>query len=162
MIEINPLWFILVLTICGLAVKGLFWLRDVQHAKTGWQAIADEIRRDIKQIFLRLPSTPFPVSSDSPMRLTDFGKELAEKFGDHGAHAWATSLAITLVQEVADLPEFQIDAFAEMYVRDRLDDPSQIAITACAYEAGVNRDVVLEVLRVVLRDALLQLSQTPS
>ena len=148
----NPLWILVALAVGTAIVKGLFWLRDVHTAKQGWADVTEEIRKDIKRIFHLLRS---PVSGDSPLRLNTFGRDIAAKFGVGGAEAWAAHLAPSLEPAVAGMADFEIDGFADKYVRGELDAQTERSIAKCAYEVGADRDVVLLVLRVVLRDALL-------
>ncbi len=52
---------------------------------------------------------------------------------------------------------FEIDEYCDAYVRNKLDDAWQRQVARCAFDFGIDRDGVLSVLRVVLRDALLAL-----
>ena len=52
---------------------------------------------------------------------------------------------------------FEIDEYCDAYVRNKLDDTWQRQVPRCAVDFGIDRDGVLSVLRVVLRDALLAL-----
>lgn len=110
-----------------------------------------EIREDVKEIFDRLP--PRAVTTESPLRLTDLGERIAVHLQ---ARSWAGSLAPTLSDEVGGKQPFQIDEFANAYVHEMLDDDWNVKVASCAYEFGIDKDGVLSVLRIVLRDALLQ------
>lgn len=155
----NPLTYIVAVTVGGLLVKGLFWLRDVHHVKNGWQAFTQEIRDDIKQILLRLPP-PRPIESGSPARLTDYGLKMAEFLR---AKDWAASVATTVVHEVVNKQPFQIEEFSREYVANKLEPAIEERVSACAYEFGTERDRVKPVLWVVLRDELLErVEKTPS
>ncbi len=153
----NPLTYIALLTLVGLVVKGLFWLRDVHNMKSGWQTFTEEIRedlkeirQDIKQIFLRLP--PRAIESASPVRLTDYGSKMAEFLL---AKDWAASVAQAVTHEVVDMQPFQIEEFSRDYVATKLEPEIEERVSACAYEFGTERDAVKPVLWVVLRDELL-------
>ena len=82
MMDFNPLWIIVALTALGLAVKGLFWLRDVHTAKEGWAkftadtfpAFAKEIRGRLDQLFERIPP-PKTLGAASPLSLNDLGRK---------------------------------------------------------------------------------------
>lgn len=112
-----------------------------------------ELRRDITQIFLRLP--PPPVAGDSPLQLTDFGERMADFMK---VKSWASDLAPSLRADVAGKRPFEVDDFSRSFVQGRLQDDLKESVAACAYEFGVERDAVLKVLQVVLRNELLRQS----
>ena len=156
--DFNPLWILVVLTLLGLVVKGLFWLRDVQTMKTGWAQFttktfpdfAQEIRNDIKEIFRRLPLAPAGVKEGSPLTLTDFGQKMSENMD---ARAWAEELAPTLQAELVGKRAFEVDAFSRRYVYEQMREDARVA--KCMYEMAVEPDNALNVLHVVLRDRLI-------
>ena len=111
-----------------------------------------EIREDIKKIFHRLP--PSPVPSGSPMRLTDFGENIAREFG---AFEWARKLAPILVDKVQGKEPFEVYDFSKKYVSSHWKEKWWRKVMECAYEAGTEPGNVLTVMSVVLRDELLKL-----
>ena len=136
------------------------WLAKVDHAAREFPKFVKEIRDDIEkirtniaQIFERLPAKQ-PTAPGSPLKLTAFGREIAEKLQ---AEAWAETLSPTLRDRVANMQPFEIDAYAEDYSKRHLSDDMKTRVAACAYEFGTTQDGVKSVLRVVLRDALLRL-----
>ena len=149
--DFNPLWILVALTVLGLAVKGLFWLRDVHNMKEGWQTFAKEIRDDIKKILERIPP-PKTLESASPLRLSEIGEKISKSMN---AAAWATRVAPSLASDVAGKQPFEIDQFSDEYVETRL-DVDDTAWVAKQAEAGVSPAAVRAVLRVVLRDELLR------
>ena len=72
------------------------------------------------------------------------------------AKPWASDLAPSLRAEVAGKRAFEVDEFRRSFVHLRLNDDLKERVAACAYEFGVDRDDVLKVLQVVLRDELLR------
>lgn len=110
-----------------------------------------EVRQDIKQIFLRLP--PPPVAGDSPLQLTDFGERMADFMK---VKSWVSDVAPSLRDEVVGKRPFEVDEFSRGFVQGRLQDDLKESVAACAYEFGVERDAVLKVLQVVLRNELLR------
>lgn len=161
MSEINPVWVLVVLAVLTTAVGGTWkwskWVHKVNDETGRWPALVGEIRKDIgeiradiKKIFLGLP--PQPVASGSPLRLTEFGEELAKSLN---AKLWAAELAPTLLSGIEGFKPFQVDEFSAKYVQEDLSKGMEERVSACAYEAGIKREGVLDVLRVVLRDELL-------
>lgn len=147
----NPLIFV----VGAIAIIGAIWKLAEWKGRTddSVAAIKDairEIREDIKKILDRLPDPS--VTRGSPLRLTEFGEEISQRLD---ARPWAESTAPDLLPEIRGMQAFQVDAFCETYVTERLDEEWNTKVAQCAYELSVNRDSVLSVLRVVLRDRLL-------
>ncbi len=113
----------------------------------------DVIREDIKRILNLLPSTPALVQGDSPLRLTEFGKQVSASMR---APAWAGQVALELKHELAGKQPYQIDAMSRKYVQDDLSDEMKERVAIAAYEFGIEEDGVHRVLAVVLRDKLLE------
>ena len=152
-----PAWILVSIAAGTILWKTARWTMKVDGAAKSWLAVSEELRvavkeiqNDIKRIFLSLE--PRTVVSGSPMRLTEFGEDIAEKVQ---AKSWAAELAPSLLSEVEGLPPFKVDEFSDRYVRNSLTDETKARVASCAYEAGIKREGVLDVLRVVLRDELL-------
>lgn len=150
--SINPVWILVALAVAGAIGKGLFWLRDVHNVKNGWGTLAEDIRNDLKEILARLPPQQL-VESASPLRLSKRGEEVSESMN---AAEWAAQLAPNLAPEVAGKQPFEIDQLSDDYVETRLDAQETGWVARQAYESGVTSAAVRAVLRVVLRDELLQ------
>ena len=137
----NPLIYI----VGGIAGIGAIWKLGEWKGRTddSVRAINDtirEIREDIKKIL------------GSPLRLTEFGEEISRRLD---ARSWATETAANLLPEVRGKQAFQVDEFCETYVQTRLSEEWKTEVARCAYELGRDRESILSVLRVVLRDELL-------
>ncbi len=147
----TPLIVTASLAVIIAVVKVIRWTATVDHRLEQFTDFAKEVRDDIKQIFLRLP--PVPVAGSSPLQLTDFGERMADFMK---AKPWASELAPSLRPGVAGKRAFEVDEFSRNYVQMRLNDDLKERVAACGYEFGVDRDNVLKVLQVVLRDELLR------
>lgn len=139
----NPLIYI----VGGIAGIGAIWKLGEWKGRTddSVSAIKDtirEIREDIKKIL------------GSPLRLTEFGEEISRRLD---ARSWATETAANLLPEVRGKQAFQVDEFCETYVQTRLSEEWKTEVARCAYELGRDRESILSVLRVVLREELLSL-----
>ena len=139
----NPLIYI----VGGIAGIGAIWKLGEWKGRTddSVSAIKDtirEIREDIKKIL------------GSPLRLTEFGEEISRRLD---ARSWATETASVLLPEVRGKQAFQVDEFCETYVQTRLSEEWKTEVARCAYELGRDRESILSVLRVVLREELLSL-----
>ena len=139
-----------VTTVGTILWKIFWWVAKIDPLPAGFSELAKEIRGDIKQILSRLP--PAPVASASPATLTDYGKKIAERFG---ASTWASQIAPTIIGRVANKEAFEIDEFCRDYVEKELDNTHVTLVAQVAYEFGIEHQKVRNVLRVVLRDELL-------
>ena len=72
------------------------------------------------------------------------------------AKPWASALAPPLRAEVAGKRAFEVDEFSREFVQVRAEDDLKERFAACGYEFGVDRDDVLKVLQVLLREELLR------
>ena len=99
-----------------------------------------------------------PVSTGSPLRLTDLGEEMSASLE---ADKWASVASRELVSKAPlSGSEYDVQAFAFDYVRTN-EFPGSKALEAkikrCAYNNGLPVSQVLDVLGVELRDSLLAL-----
>ena len=147
----TPLIVTASLAVIIAVVKVIRWTATVDLKLDQFTRFAKEVRDDIKQIFLRLP--PVPVVASSPLQLTDYGEKMADFMR---AKPWVSDLAPSLRTEVAGKRAFEVDEFSRDYVQTRLEDDLKERVAACVYEFGVDRDNVLKVLQVVLREELLR------
>ena len=156
----NPVTYGVILTAAiafgGVLWRIFWWVAKIDPLPTMFHDLATEIRSDIKKILLRLPPTPAPVASDSPLSLTEFGHRMARLMD---ASTWAAGIAPPLFESerLSGREEFEIDAFSRRYVRENM--PEDPRVSKCMYELGVDRDNALRVLHVVLRDELIRLSR---
>lgn len=86
---------------------------NLKTANTTLNSFMDEIREDIKRIFRRLP--PIPVASNSPLRLTNMGRDIAKT---PEAGTWAQRTAAVVRDQVAELPDYDVQEFCSEYVRN--------------------------------------------
>ena len=134
-------------------------IRDSFEDVKGW---IDEIRKDVgtlregvAKLIGRLEERP-TVESGSPLHLTDFGEELAESLD---AKKWAEAEAARMLPDAKDMQPFEIDDTCVAYVMDELDDDMTRRVAELAYDQGIERQSVRNVLHVVLRDELLRMQQ---
>lgn len=156
----TPAAVIAALALIGILWRFAYWKGTVdEHRKAvdgslgSIKAILDEIRDDIKKIFRALPAKS--VEAGSPLRLTDFGEQIAQHLN---AYEWASKHAPTLLHLLSNMQDFEIDAFSDNHVRSEILPSSawKPKIAACTYHLGTNENEVANVLRVVLREELLR------
>ncbi len=135
--------------IAVIAALGVLW------AAARWTSRVDTdlgfLRGSVKTILQHLGLAT--VISDSPMILTDLGEQIARELG---AEKWAAEIAPSLLPQIKGNRAFEVDEFAESYVKEKLGDEWQDRVAASAYEHGLKRANILNVLRVVLRVELLR------
>lgn len=152
----NPAYLVVgTVALLGAAAKLIYWMGKVEEHRGSVREFMDEIRGDIKKILERLPAVP--IAAGSPVQLTDYGREIARKVR---AKEWAVEVAPTLLPEVQGQKPFQVDQFSRTYVHadafDKMDMKWRELVETCAYELGIDRTGVLDVLYVELRDELLR------
>jgi gas vesicle protein len=152
------------LAVLGAAFKIGSWYAHVNADRSVFrefmQEIRDdmrELRSDVKSILMRLPATP--VSTESPLRLTDLGEKMSAHME---AVSWAAQVAVEMAPNIQGYEDYQVDQFAQDYVAGQLPSEMETRVDRCAYEFGIEREGALAVLRVVVRDALLSAMTTPS
>ena len=129
------------------------WRGAVDADRKNFGSFIKEIRDDIKEILGRIP--PTPVAGNSPRTLTEFGHEISDHFG---AEDWANQLIPKLAKDIRGKEPFEIDRFCQNYVQNKISDEEMVRIYESADEMAIDKDGVLEVLAVVLRDKLLPLA----
>ena len=151
-VEPVPLVYVaLMLAALGAGAKLMMWIGGMNAHKAAVTEFMAEIRDDIKSILRRLSPV---VASGSPLRLTDLGKAIAESLE---ASTWAERVAPGLETRAEGMPPYEIQDLCSDYVRKEavFDEAQQAKIKESAYNNGLERDQVLDVLMVVLRDRLL-------
>ena len=111
-----------------------------------------EVRKNIEKIFQQLPSRV--VYSGSPLQLTDFGKRISECLT---SGLIADNLISAVRGRQKDKSSYDIQELCFDYVKNEWKAPDEIEslIRECAYENGTDREQVLEVIAIELRDRLL-------
>lgn len=117
-----------------------------------------ETRRTLDTLLLRMGGTERTATGSSPLKLTEFGKRIEAGLipGE-----WVVATAERLRPETDGLEPFEIDALCDEYVRNRLDKEWRRRVARAAYEFGSDDRAVGDVLRILLRDALLATPNTP-
>ena len=72
---------------------------------------------------------------------------------------WAEAEAARIFPDVKDMPPFEIDDTCVASVMHELDDDMTRRVAELAYDQGIERQSVRNVLHVVLRDELLRMQQ---
>ena len=164
----NPLVWMGILSVSAVVVGTIFGIgqwkgrldadrsalrKDIDSDRITIRDFMAEIRADIKKIFERLPS-PLTVAGASPLRLTELGKKISARLA---AGAIADDLAPHLRERVAGLQPYEIQELCFDYIRKEYEppDPVKALILACAFDNGIDRNQVLNVLAIELRDRLL-------
>ena len=150
----NPATYVAIIAAGGVLVAIGKWVGGMEEFRKTVGNSIDEIKADIKEIFKRLP--PVPITGESPVRLTDFGEKISDRLE---AKDWAQQLAPSLSSQVQGKAEFEIYEFCGDYLQKNLSEAWERKIAAGAYEFATDKNAVLSVMKVELRDALLSLAQ---
>lgn len=117
----------------------------------------DEMRKKFDDILERTRATT--VQNASPKKLTELGQSVSEIID---ASNWAEERANELTDEVAGMSAYDIQSHAFQYAKKyRYEEDMDARIKQCAFEKGIDRDDVIDVLGIKLRDRLLSLHRLP-
>lgn len=154
-IENNP-GFILLLATALIGVG--IWLGSMQTNINTLKDSVKDIKKDIKDILDRLSKiTSETLKNASPPRLNELGKEVSKELK---APEWAKETATNIASQIEGKRDYEIQKFSFDYVRKNLKEELQIRVEICAYERGLVKSDVLDVLAVELRDELLSLKSS--
>ena len=144
------------------AVWVALWFRDVNNDRKSFKEFMGKveeqmgkIEKQIGKMFERLPR-PRTIASDSPLRLTEMGEEIAARL--NASEVIEKCIAEDVLGPVAGKTSLKIQEMSFAYFRETFvpsDDLEKI-IEACAFDNGISREDVLDVLAIELRDALLR------
>ena len=164
----NPVVWIGAITALVIIGRVVFqigqWKGNVDTNRRDFKSFMDEIRTELSRIHSRIDDIfgklggPATLNTASPITLTDLGRSISETLG---ASAWAANRAETLIERVIEAPAYDIQVFTFEYVEGEFtpDAAMEATIKQCAYENGLRRKQVLDVLAIELRDQLLRLRQ---
>ena len=95
-----------------------------------------------------------PLARGSPIRLSELGEKVSERIN---AKALAEGLVIAMVDRVEGESPYDIQEACFAYVKEEWPVPEETdrLIRDCAFENGIDRDQVMNVVAVELRDLLL-------
>ena len=145
-------WIIAGVAVLTAIITIARWTASVDADRRNFKSFMDEIRNDIKQILGRLP--PVAVTSSSPLGLTDLGRTISETIG---AKALATELEPQIRERAAGKHAYEVQELCFDFVKDEYTPRDEVKhlILACASENGIDKEQVLRVIAVELRDRIL-------
>jgi len=151
----TPWWAALALLVAigGAIVKFSRWTGRVDSTLESLGKSIAEIREDIKKILHNRPSKT--VDSDSPLHLTDLGRKISD---DLEAKTVIDSLASSLRPRAEGKHAYDIQELSFSFMRDEYAPSAEVdvRIKQCAFDNGLDRDEVLDVLAIELRDKLIE------
>lgn len=147
-------------------VKFIRWTGEVDAHRNGIRLVLGEMQQDIRELRAEIRAiradigrilrrqVPVTVQEDSPLRLSELGERIAAEIG---ADAWARDAARKLKDRVEGGDPYDLQEFCfEFANHDFKPDGEFLArINHSAYEHGVHRGKVLDVLAIALRDELI-------
>ena len=155
-----PAYWALVLSVTVLLafIAAVFkfgsWYGQVNSDRKRFDQFMEEVRKDIKNIFDRLP--PLPTKEASPIRLSEHGERISK---DIDAKAWAEKVTHKLIDKTKGMTPFQVQEFSFDHASAfEPDDALLVKMQQSSFETGIDLEGVRRVLGVELRDRLLQLN----
>ena len=145
-------WIIATIAVAGLLGRLIYWMGTVDTDRKNFRLFIEEVRADIKQILGRLP--PTAVTSSSPVRLTDLGHKISAEID---AKALAEELAGELAPIHRTKHAYEVQDGCMQSALNEYKPPPEVAvrIMGAVFENGIDKEQVLRVIAVELRDRLL-------
>ena len=147
-------WWIVPLIVGGTIIFGAGqWVGHVNSDRKNFREFMTEVRNDIKELLRRSP--PSPIKEGSPLTLSDLGKEISETLH---THEWAEDVATTFSERIKGKEPYQVHEMCFDYIKNEFTPTADQdrGIGRCAYEKSIEREKVLDVFAVELRDVLLE------
>ena len=129
----------------------MMWIGSVNEHKSAVTKYMGKIDRQLDSLLNRIPVVT--VARGSPLRLTELGEEISVALD---ASSWASQAAEELRDRVDPSDPYETQVFCFDFVHDEFEpaDDLRRKINMCAYDQGVKRSKVLDVLAIALRDQL--------
>ena len=167
----NPTIIIALIAVISLIWQGGRWTGRIEEGlkslseqiDTGLKNLREEMRdqhaetrRALDTLLLRAGGTPATARS-SPLKITEFGRKVEATLEPT---KWIAASTEKLRRQADGLEPFEVDALCQHHVETSLDTDWQRRVSRTAYELGIDNRAVEDVLRVLLRDALLAKATT--
>lgn len=158
---ISPLMVTALLAAIGLIFTIGTWVGGVNSDRKSFKEFMNKIQNEInkiqdniEKILVRLPP-PTTIACSSPLALTSLGQHVSQELDARG---WAERTAPTLADRAKGQDPYTIQEACFKYIADEFqpDADMEAKIRSCAFENGIDRDQVVRVLAVELRDQLLE------
>ena len=143
-------WIIAGVAVLTAIVAVARWTASVDADRKNFRAFMDEVRADIKQILRRLSPT---TQTASPITLTALGREISN---DIGAGGLAETLLPIVGPSVRGKTDYEVQEECIRYVLEDYEPPHEARrlILGSAYENGIDKEHVLRVIAIELRDRI--------
>ncbi len=140
----------------GLVWKIAMWKKGADKDLRGFSKFIEEVRDDIKKILWALHPDSRPIERNSPLRLTEYGKKMANEMK-------ADEILVPYISPVVEAAKgktlYGIQEQCLQFARHDLMENLRAAnprhadsLEMYAFQKGINLSEALEVLGVVLRD----------
>ena len=139
---------IAVLTALG---KLMMWIGGVNEHKSTVTKFMETTDGKLDKLLDRIPAVT--VAKGSPLRLTELGEEIAVALD---ALSWASQAAEQLRDRVDTSDPHETQAFSSDFIHKEFEPSDELRrkINRCAYDQGIKRRKVLDVVAIALRDEL--------
>ena len=149
----------LVITLFGVGI----WAGRVMTKQAAFSEFMKEMKGEIKEIstnvariLTRLDRIDRDVISESPLRLTNLGEQVADTLE---ADDWAEKIAEDVYDEVQGKRKYEIQIFSFEYAKDEdnFSDGELELIQEIAYDHGMTESRVRRVLGIKIKDKLISM-----
>ncbi len=132
------------------------WYNSVNTNQKRFDIFIEKIEDKLDQILDRITKLSHEtLETESPPKLNHLGLEVSEELK---ASTWANKVASQVISQVRGKKDYQIQKFSFEITRTGtiIDEEMEIKVEICAYERGLVKGDVLDVLAIRLRDELLK------
>lgn len=134
------------------------WYGSVNSDRKNFKEFIDKVDRKIEELLEKVSKLPSEtLKRTSPIHLTELGESISKELK---ASHWAKEVAPGLVVQVKGQKAYEIQKFSFDCLKRRrsvLTESMEITVEMCAYEHGLGKTEILDVLAIKLRDELLRL-----
>lgn len=138
---------------------------DRKEAKGRWKSEVDKDREIFKEFIEKVEGkldeilehfSPRLIATNSPLQLTETGEKISEEIE---GKEWAYKVAEGIKENTSGMSPYEIQSYCKELVKLRyiFNEDEKFLIGKSAYENGISRDKVLDVLIIELRNQLLKI-----
>lgn len=155
----TPLIVMAAIAVASLIFYAGKWYQAVNSDRESFKVFMSEVKGTLNsindklhEIFSRLP--PVPLTSRSPIQLTDLGEAISRELD---GKQWARNASTALLERYRPLSAYEIQERCFRYAKRQssLAEDMPEKVQDSAYKHGLHKEKVLEVLGVELRDHIL-------
>lgn len=129
-------------------------VRSLRGRTARLETVTTEIQSVLRQAGAQLHQ-PLLISADSPLKLTESGEELAKEIDAYRFISENKEFLFALLAKENPKTQYDVQEMAKKVLIDSIPRPVLTPIKKYAYENGLNIEVLLNLIGIILRDEYL-------